>query len=171
MFWLETRAGTEGRYCLLFSPSYPPRKKPDQFPAIEINSFNNDHVSNKFLHHNSPGTPHSDSAIDLHHNNLPQNLCSLMQLVAIWRRMCEHCYTVFVIRKAANLDASGLWKAKNKRKTNLYCWLLGLCPSDPFDEALADSLSDAALDLRERLIRIYYEEDAARKVMRASTNY
>lgn len=60
---------------------------------------------------------------------------------------------------------------KLKIRTNLYCWLLGLCPSDPFDEALADSLSDCALDLRERLIKIYYEEDAARKVMRASINY
>lgn len=62
-------------------------------------------------------------------------------------------------------------KLKIREKTNLYCWLLGLYPSDPFDEALADSLSDCALDLRERLIKIYYEEDAARKVMRASINY
>ena len=62
-------------------------------------------------------------------------------------------------------------KLKIREKTNLYFWLLGLCPSDPFDEALADSLSDCALDLRERLIKIYYEEDAARKVMRASINY
>ena len=62
-------------------------------------------------------------------------------------------------------------KLKIREKTNLYCWLLGLCPSDPFDEALADSLSDWALDLRERLIKIYYEEDAARKVMRAPINH
>ena len=48
---------------------------------------------------------------------------------------------------------------------------LGLCPSDSFDEALADSLSDGALDLRERLIKIYYEQDAERKVMRGSTIY
>lgn len=62
-------------------------------------------------------------------------------------------------------------KLKIREKMNLYCWLLGLCPSDPFDEALADSLSDCALDLRERLIKIYYEEDAARKVMCVSINY
>ena len=44
--------------CLLFfpSPTLPPPEKPDQFPATENNSFNNDCVSNNFLYHNSPHT-------------------------------------------------------------------------------------------------------------------
>ena len=37
--------------------------------------------------------PHG-ALLCLEHNNLTQNLCSLMQLVAIWRRMCGHCYCV-----------------------------------------------------------------------------
>ena len=95
IFWLETRAGTKGRYCLLFfspQPPFPP-KKPDQFPVIENNSFNNDRVSNKFLHHNSPHTTvrHCVLITIICHRNY---LCSLMQLVAIWGRMCEHCYSV-----------------------------------------------------------------------------
>ena len=44
----------------------------------------------------------------LDHNNFPQNLCSLMQLVAIFGAECVDIVTVFIISEAANLNASGL---------------------------------------------------------------
>ena len=43
---------------------------------------------------------------------------------------------------------------------------LGLCPADSFDEATADMISDGVTDLFQPLIKIYYEKDETKKVMR-----
>ena len=42
-------------------------------------------------------------------------------------------------------------------------YLSGLCPSDSFDEAIADMITDGASDLREALIKIRFEKDEAKK--------
>ena len=41
-----------------------------------------------------------------------------------------------------------------------------MCPADSFDEATADMISDGVVDLIQQLIKIYYEKDETKKVMR-----
>ena len=41
-----------------------------------------------------------------------------------------------------------------------------MCPADSFDEATADMISDGVTDLFQPLIKIYYEKDETKKVMR-----
>ena len=41
-----------------------------------------------------------------------------------------------------------------------------MCPADSFDEATADMISDGVVDLVQQLIKIYYEKDETKKVMR-----
>ena len=40
----------------------------------------------------------------------------------------------------------------------------GLCPEDSFDEALADMIHDATDDLRNAVIKVFFEKDEAKKV-------
>jgi len=39
-----------------------------------------------------------------------------------------------------------------------------LCPEDSFDEALADMIHDATDDLRNAVIKFFFEKDEAKKV-------
>ena len=48
--------------------------------------------------------------------------------------------------------------------------LLGLSPSEEFDEAEADMVVDSTYDLRGKLIRIRFESDPERKVMTCAKN-
>ena len=41
-----------------------------------------------------------------------------------------------------------------------------MCPADSFDEATADMISDGVVDLIQQLIKIYYEKDESKKVLR-----
>ena len=41
-----------------------------------------------------------------------------------------------------------------------------MCPANSFDEATADMISDGVVDLVQQLIKIYYEKDETKKVMR-----
>ena len=43
-------------------------------------------------------------------------------------------------------------------------YLLGLSPTDSFDEAIADMISDGVDDLRNGLTRFFFEKDEAKKV-------
>ena len=86
--------------CLLFSPSTPPappRPAPPPQNLINFQPLRTTHsitiVSQINFCITTVHIPHGAS-LCLEHNNLTQNLCSLMQLVAIWRRMCGHCYRV-----------------------------------------------------------------------------
>ena len=40
-----------------------------------------------------------------------------------------------------------------------------MCPDDPFDEATADMISDAAFDLRKGVLEFYFVMDEAKKVL------
>lgn len=42
--------------------------------------------------------------------------------------------------------------------------LLGLSPEDIFDEAVANMICDGVEDLRNGCVKIYYEQDEAKKV-------
>ena len=44
-----------------------------------------------------------------------------------------------------------------------------MCPDDPFDEATADMISDAAIDLRNGVLKFYFVMDETKKVL--SYNY
>ena len=48
--------------------------------------------------------------------------------------------------------------------------LLGLSPSEEFDEAEADMIVDGTNDLRVKLIRIRFESDPEREVMTCAKN-
>lgn len=39
-----------------------------------------------------------------------------------------------------------------------------MSPGDPFDEATADMISDGAIDLRNGVLKFYFETDEAKKV-------
>ena len=41
-----------------------------------------------------------------------------------------------------------------------------MCPTDSFDEATADMISDGVVDLVQQLIKIFYEKEETKKVMR-----
>ena len=41
-----------------------------------------------------------------------------------------------------------------------------MCPADSFDEATADMISDGVVDLIQQFVKIYYEKDETKKVMR-----
>ncbi|KAJ7389534.1 hypothetical protein OS493_030919 [Desmophyllum pertusum] len=43
------------------------------------------------------------------------------------------------------------------------CKKADLCPADPFDEAVADMISDGVVDLRIGAVKLYYEKDEAKK--------
>ncbi len=48
---------------------------------------------------------------------------------------------------------------------NLILWYFtGLCPADPFDEAVADMITDTVTDLFYTLLKIHFEKDEAKKV-------
>ena len=40
-----------------------------------------------------------------------------------------------------------------------------MSPDDPFDEATADMISDGAVDLRNAVLKFYFETDEAKKVL------
>ena len=44
-------------------------------------------------------------------------------------------------------------------------FLLGLCPSDSYDEGVADMICDGVNDLFNVLIKTFYEKDATKKVI------
>ena len=67
----------------------------------------------------------------------------------------------------------GQSKLRELNFDNVY--LSGLCPEDSFDEALADMIHDATDDLRNAVIKFFFEKDEAKKVtyrngFRASEN-
>ena len=82
--------------CLLFFPS-PPTPPPPKKNLINFQPLRTTHlimiVSQINFYITTDHIPHG-APLCLEHNNLTQNLCSLMQLLAIWRRMCGHCYRV-----------------------------------------------------------------------------
>ena len=80
--------------CLLFFPSPPslPLKNLINFQPLRT-THSITIVSQIIFCITTVHIPHG-APLCLEHNNLTQNLCSLMQLVAIWRRMCGHCYRV-----------------------------------------------------------------------------
>ena len=41
-----------------------------------------------------------------------------------------------------------------------------MCPANSFDEATADMISDGVVDLVLQFVKIYYEKDETKKVMR-----
>ena len=44
-----------------------------------------------------------------------------------------------------------------------------MCPADPFDEAVADMISDGVVDLRIGAVKLYYEKDEAKTVFNLIT--
>lgn len=55
----------------------------------------------------------------------------------------------------------GQSKLRELNFDNVY--LSGLCPEDSFDEALADMIHDATDDLRNAVIKFFFEKDEAKK--------
>ena len=53
---------------------------------------------------------------------------------------------------------------KSQAINNLLLHLSGLCPEDPFDEAVADMIRDGANDLFVAYVNIHFEKDEAKKV-------
>ena len=50
-------------------------------------------------------------------------------------------------------------------KISFIIFLLGLCPSDSYDEGVADMICDGVKDLVNVLFKIFFEKDETRKVI------